>query len=118
MSLNLQNCVKELQLIGKLKNLKTRKQVLNQLSKKACIYQALKEISQNIINKNIKLTASRRKVLLRHSKIIKALSRDRHGKAYKQRLVRQSGGFIPAILPALLPILASIGGALFNGSRS
>jgi hypothetical protein len=114
MSQNLRNCIRELELVSKLKDGRTRRTVLSQLAKKKCIYLALREIALNIVKKNIKLPSKQLRTFLKHEKLIKALARGKGGVHLKKRAVMQSGGFISTILPLLLPILSSIAAPLLS----
>ena len=67
-------CIKYLDLIAKIKNKKTRKAVLKDFSEKSEIFEALREIAVNTINRNVPLNDSQKKKLRRHKKVIIALS--------------------------------------------
>ncbi len=76
------------------------------MSKKSCIYDALREIAVNIMNKNIPLNKIQLRKLGPHAKTIKGLACGVK-QASRQKLVQQTGGF----LPFLIPIVTSIAGA-------
>ena len=99
-------CIKYLDLIAKIKNTKTRKAVLKDFSSKAEIFEALKEIATNTINKNVPLTSLQKKKLRHHKKIIIALSQKKNkSNKTKKKLVEQSGGFLPVLIPIIFSIV-------------
>jgi hypothetical protein len=107
MSANLQKCLKELRELSSRES-KKRRQQLKLLSKKKCVYLALKEIATNLINKKLKIPPSEYKKFYKHAKVIKALAKGKGSKQTKQKYVKQSGGFIAAILPHLLTLFAPL----------
>jgi hypothetical protein len=114
MSRNLKECIKELELVGSFKDGRMRKALLTRLAKKKCIYLALQEIAQNIINKNVRLSKNNYKALSKHRKLIRSLAAGKGKKHLKQRMIRQSGGFITAALPLILPLLGAVAKPLIN----
>ena len=101
MSHNLQTCLKELKLVMKINDKKNRLIVLNFLSHKKCIYMALREIAMNIIKQNIPLTKRQTTRLSPYAKVIKSLSDGAKSKRAKRKLVIQSGGFLPWLIPII-----------------
>ena len=108
MSKNLLKCLEELKEVASTKSTYHRKKILKQLSKKNCIYLALKEIAKNTIKRNIPLNNAQVKKILKHRKVIKGLTCKTKSKIHKQKLINQSGGFIQAILPALASLLGTL----------
>lgn len=106
-SKNLKTCLRELKLLVSIKDKKARSIVLKKLSKKSCIYDALREIAVNIMNKNLPLNKSQLRKLGPHAKTIKGLACGVKQVSKRQKLVQQTGGF----LPLLIPIVTSIAGA-------
>jgi hypothetical protein len=106
-SKNLQLCLRELKLLVSIKDKKARAIVLKKLSKKSCIYDAMREIAINILNKNIPLNKRQLKKLGPHAKTIKRLACGVKEKKKRPKLVNQSGG----ILPFIIPLLTTIAGA-------
>ena len=103
MSKNLKACISELQHVTKLKG-KARRDALNKLSTNPCIFLALKEIARNTRNGNIKAN----KKILRYIKFIKRLDTPKLKKSQKVKLVKQSGGFLGAIIPAVISAIAAL----------
>jgi hypothetical protein len=108
MSENLRKCLKDLKLAMKCKDKASRKAILKFLSNKKCIYNALREISMNIINKQIKLQRHHVRRLHPHVKTIKALGRGVQHRKRQQKLVIQSGGFLPWLLPLVASALPAV----------
>ena len=101
MSHNLQTCLKELKLVMNIKDQNKRSIVLNFLSHKNCIYLALREIAMNIVKQNIPLTKRQTNRLSPYAKVIKSLSTGVKNKRIKRKLVVQSGGFLPWLIPLI-----------------
>ena len=108
MSENLRDCLKEFEFISKLST-KLRKQVLQELSKDEKYYKALKEISRNIINKNIRPSEGDKKKLNRFSEEIFEIGSTKvHGPRTKRRIVVQSGGWIGYLIPAVITAISGL----------
>ena len=108
MSQNLRKCLKELQIAMNYKHKPTRDAILKYLSHKKCIYNALREISMNILNKQIKLQRHHIRKLNPHVKTIKALKKGMKSKKERRKLVQQSGGFLPWLLPVIASALPAV----------
>ncbi len=110
-SKNLRKCLKELKLLASIKDKRAKGILLQDLADKDCIYDAMREISMNILNKNIPLRkAHLQKLGKKHAKVIKALACGTKDWERRRNLVLQFGG-LPPLLPILIPILASLAGA-------
>ncbi len=109
-SKNLRTCLKELKLLDSIKDKKSRAIVLKYLSEMGCIYDAMREIAVNILNKNIPLRKSHLQKLGKHAKVIEALACGTEDNKQRCKFVSQFGG-IPPLLPIIIPILASLAGA-------
>ena len=107
MSENLKNCMKELKKAMSIKDLKRRKIILEYLAEKDCIYKALQEIAINILNENIKLKKSQIKRLDPHTKTILRLKKGVK-KTHRKHIVKQTGGFLPWLLPIVSTVLGSL----------
>lgn len=100
MSDNLKVCIKDLKKCISFKGQpRNYKAIMKYLSHKKCIYNALREISMNIINRQIKLNSRQLKKLNPYAKTIKRLNCGVKCKLHKRRLVQQSGGFLPWLIP-------------------
>ena len=107
MSHNLKTCLKELKLVMSIKDKQTRLVILKYLSHKKCLYNALGEISMNIINKKIPLNKRQTRKLSPHAKVIKRLAKGVKSKTTKSKLILQSGGFLPWLLPIIATAVTS-----------
>ena len=116
MSENLRKCLIELQSVAKLREGKKRSTELKKLSQKKCIYLALREIAMNVVNRNIKIPKSKYKTFTKHKNIIKRLASGNGKKHLKKRMIMQSGGFISAVLPLLLPLVSAVATPLINAA--
>ena len=114
MSHNLKLCLGHLKFISKIKSSKFRKAILKDLSCKNCYFRALKEIAENAIKGNLILDTKTRKKLYPYKASIKRLCCKTKSKQQKRKLVIQSGGWLPIILPAVISIVSEI----INGIRS
>ena len=98
---NLKKCLKELKIVATYKNKHKRDAIIEFLSKRSCVYRALREIAMNIINQEIKLNRTQIEKLGPHAKIIKRLQCGVKDKRSKQKLVQQTGGFLPWLIPII-----------------
>jgi len=75
------------------------------------------ECCKNVLNGNVKLNNRHFNRLRREKNNLRALALKATSLA-KKRKILQKGGFIGALLPAVLPVLSSLLGGLFsNGTR-
>ena len=73
------------------------------------------ECIKNVLNANLKIKPSHLKKLSRHKHTLRALALKSTSFAKRKRLL-QKGGFIAALLPALIPAVASLLGGFFSGN--
>lgn len=102
----LKKCLRELEIAMSFKNKNDRNAILKYLSTKKCIFNAIREISLNI--EKMKLNAAQQRKLIPHIKLIKAFRRGVTNQRRQQRLVQQSGGFLPALVKGALLLLPTI----------
>src|SRR5258708_11319180 len=107
MSKNLKNCMQQLQFIAKIKDSDLRKKVLKNVADD-CLYSALNEIALNTVNKKVPLSAIDKKSLRKHRVKIQNLACFTKNKKKRKRLVVQSGGILPFIIPTIASILTSL----------
>jgi len=101
-------CIKILNIIAKIKNAKTRKKILFDLDGDECFYKALREIALNTVNKNIKVPGPQRKKLQKYKKLIQTLSKPAKTRRTRKKLIIQSGGFLPLLIPAAISLLTTL----------
>ena len=107
MSENFLKCVKELEKVMKYKS-PERKAILKYLSNKDSVYHALREISLNILNKKLPLKKKHLEKLDKHHKVMKRLKQGSHSKIQRRKLVQQSGGFLPWLIPAIVSAIPAV----------
>ena len=100
--------MKELQIAMKYKHKPTRDAILEYLSNRKCVYKALQEISLNILNNQIKLNKNQIQRLNSYVKTIKRLKCGVKTKKVREKLVKQSGGFLPWLLPIVATAISSL----------
>ena len=85
-----------------------RKKVLSDIGQDPTIYHALREIAHNTIKGNVKLNNNQKLKLKRHNKTLKALCVNCKCAKKRKKLVVQSGGFLPLLIPAVAGLISSI----------
>ena len=71
------------------------------------------ECVKNLLNSNLKIQPSHLKKLSRHKHTLRSLALKKTSLAKRKQLL-QRGGFIGALLPAIIPAVASLLGGLFS----
>ena len=84
---------------------KSRKLLLKKA--KRPIIDALSECALNLLRGSIKLTEKQRKKLKRFKNYLRELA-DKRISLKKKKLITQRGGFISALLSAILPVIGSL----------
>ena len=79
---------------------------------KDCFFKVC-ECIKNVLNSNLKIKSSHLKKLSRHKQTLRALASKSTSLAKRKQLL-QRGGFIGALLPAIIPAVASLLGGLFS----
>lgn len=115
MSDNLKKAIEILKIVSSIKKNKLRKEVLSDLSCNECVYKGLREIALNIIKKNVPLTLKQKVKLRPYKTLLQDLALKKAGKLKKKKLVIQSGGALPILIPAVISI---VGELLRNGLLS
>ena len=115
MSKSVQNYMSFLKILSK-KTPKKRKIILREFSEDKVLYNALSELSHNLIKGNIPIETKRLKRLRKHQNIIKALDcpKNKKCKTKRKKLIEQSGGFLPILIPAAIAALGHLSGALIK----
>jgi len=108
MSDNLRACLLILKAISRIKNYKARQKILNEFNGEECIYKAIKEMAVNVVNGNIKLSRIQRTKLAKYKSFIKEAAKPTNSKLKRKRVIVQSGGFLPYLVPVVLSLLSSI----------
>jgi hypothetical protein len=111
MSTNLQRNWQVLKLVASVNSPALRKKLLTQLCKSDDFLKALREICKNTVSRRVPLTTQQAKRLKRHKQAIFDLSDKKTPVTRRRKLAEQSGG---AILPILIPIVASLLGEVLK----
>ena len=107
MSLNLRKCMEKLKTLASIKDDKVRAKALADVSD-SCLYKALHEIAVNTVGKKITLSPKVKKSLRKYNLKIKKLSCKTKDTKKQKKLVVQSGGFLPILIPAVTSIITSL----------
>jgi hypothetical protein len=107
MSRNLKHCMSKLKIIAQIKDPNLRKKVLLNLGDD-CLYKALNEIAINTVKNKVPLTLKLKKKLRPYKSKIQKLACYTKDRRNKKRLIVQSGGFLPLLLPAVVTALGGI----------
>jgi hypothetical protein len=104
---NILSELKHLKRIG----VKGRKNFFKKCSKDCVI--KICECIRNVLNANVELKPSHLNKLSRHKQTLRALALKRTSLVKRKKLL-QKGGFLAALLPAIIPAVASLLGGIFN----
>jgi hypothetical protein len=107
MSENVKKCFDRLRFIASIKNPGLRKKILVS-THDDCLYFALNEIALNTIKGNMKLQTQQKKKLHKYKRLLKNLSLKTNNRVKRRKLVSQSGGFLPILIPTLASILTTL----------
>ncbi len=108
MSKNLRACLSNMNMVCETKNTKVKKSLLNAMSCEDCYFKALFEIVTNISKGNLKLTNIEKKKLRKHIKLMEQILAKPEKEARRALAVKQSGGFLNIVIPALIPVISEI----------
>jgi hypothetical protein len=98
--------MKELEMIGKIKNVRLQTEVLNDFSLDDCLYKGIREIALNTINRNIPLTRLQKEKLIKYKPHISKFVCKAQTKKSQRKQVTQSGGFLQILVPIVASLLA------------
>jgi hypothetical protein len=115
MSSSVKNSMNFLKSLSK-KSPSKRKTILKEFSDDKYLFDALSELSHNLIKGNIPLNSVQLKKIRKYSKVIKALDcpKTRKCKAKRRKIIEQSGGFLPILIPAAAAALGHLSGAIIR----
>lgn len=118
MSKNLRKCMKTMQLYCSTEKKHLRDSILNEMSKHECFFDAIHEIVNNLFLKNINvksLTPAQKNKMKKMLPVMLKIRKKPKNKAIRRKLVQQSGGFLPVVLPVLATV---VGELISNAIRS
>ena len=107
MSSNLRMCMEKLKIIAKIRDSRLRKKILSEIADQ-CLYKALNEIAVNTVSRKVPLNRATKISLRKYKTHINSLARKTSNRRLQKKLVVQSGGFLPVLIPAITSILGSI----------
>jgi hypothetical protein len=115
MSSSVRNSMNFLNSVAK-KTSKKRRAILKEFGDDKNLFNALSELSHNLLKGNISLNTAQLKKLRRHGKILKALDCPKTAKCKRKRrqLIEQSGGFLPILIPAAAAALGHLSGVIIK----
>jgi hypothetical protein len=73
-----------------------------------CLYKALNEIAVNTVNKKVPLSQKQKTSLKKYKIDIEKLSCYTKNSAKRKKLVCQSGGFLPILIPTIASVLTTL----------
>ena len=94
--------------IAKVRDPKKRQELLRDISHQKCFRKALVEIGYNTNDKKVPLSRKTKNKLVSSSKIIQKLAAKPRKKRIRKRLVTQSGGFLPYLIPAVAAVVTQL----------
>lgn len=98
----------KLMLLTQSKNSGVRRALLSDMSKQPKFFKVIKEMVDILQSRQLNITNYKLAKLKKHKKTIKGYGKNKLNDNQKKRLVQQSGGFLPIILPALVTLLTSM----------
>ena len=104
-----------LKLLAESKTPKRRKLLTNWASKHDI--DAVSEISLNTLNGNIELTPKLFKKLKKYQNVLRVLASKKTTLEKKRRVTKQSGGFLPLLIPAAIGAIANILPAIISATK-
>ena len=83
-----------------------RKRLLEEAAKKEDVVKSIKELSRNIVLKNVPLDKLQKRKLVKHSKCIVKCSKIKGCCKHSSKLVSQSGGWLQIAIPIVAGLIA------------
>ena len=97
-----------MELVIETEDKKLKKSLLQEMAFQDCYYKALCEIVRNLDKKKFKLSKSVKNQLRSEVKIIAKILSKPISRAKRASTVKQSGGFLNIVIPALIPFIGKI----------
>lgn len=105
--MSLKNNIDKLKFVASVKNPLLRTKLLSELSDDN-LFKALNEIAINYFKGNINLNSKQKRQIKKYNRLLKRLTNKNSNKSIKKRLIKQSGGFLPILLPTLASIVTAL----------
>ena len=109
MSENLRSCLKQLEIAFKLRDEPKKRIILKFLLTQNSFHKALKEICKNIMLNNIELNSIQKGKIKKYAKIVTQLGNGIKERRKRQEMIRQTGGFLPWLVPIIITLLQTLG---------
>lgn len=122
MSHHLHNSLDKLVVVSKLSgNTKLQKQLLKEFCNDPSFLFAIVEIAINTVRKRVPLTQDQLNKLRPHIKLIRKIALESEHtfkkRSTREKIVQQSGGFLPILIPTIASILTEVALHQFTRSR-
>ena len=85
-----------------------RSKILSEVGGEDAVYKALREIAHNTIKGNVKLNNYQKAKLKPHARTLRNLCTSNKCLKRRKKLVVQSGGFLPILIPAVASLISSL----------
>ena len=108
MSNNLRKCLKKLELYCDTDCKKLKMSLLKEISKNDCYYKALHEIIHNICRKKLPIKSDNKKGFKKYIGLMNNVLSKPKSKRTRIKLIKQSGGFWPLIIPIVTSVLTEV----------
>jgi predicted nucleotidyltransferase len=108
MSLKLRQTVSILEYISTIRDKKLRQANLRYVSKDPRFYSTLREIAYNAVRGNIKVPKHVVNKLNKYKRVLRGLVKKEKSKLKQRKLVEQSGGFLPYLIPIVSTLLSTL----------
>ncbi len=105
MSRNVQHCIDHLKVLSKC-NTKQRRGIIETAN--PVVFKAICECSLNVVKGNIPLTPTQKRQITPYKNILRSLADRNKSFQAKKRILIQKGGFLPILLRAIVPTIASL----------
>jgi len=106
MSSSLKKYLNQLKFFVGIKNKNVRDQILKQWCNDDNFFNAVKEIVENTMKKTLPIKARERRMLKKYKNTLSEFIKPSIPKRKRKKLVIQSGGFLPILIPILTSFLA------------
>ena len=90
------------------KSNKGKKLMMKEMCQERGFFDAIFEIVNNIYLENIELTPPIKRKLKKHLAVLDKIQKKPKSKVIQRKLVKQSGGFLPYLLPILTPLIVDL----------
>jgi hypothetical protein len=105
---DLRDCLHRLDVVARTKDSRRRRTLLRELAHDEAVHRTLQLLARNTINMRIPLERHHKQKLIKHSKVIQELARKRVSKAKTKKLIEQSGGILPVLVPLAIELATDL----------